>query len=428
MEPQYELIENTCYKEFDGNLLRDYWSFSNSGRYKFTYTLTDLILKYQIKSVSKLQSIVKYSGYLKFTKNLDCGKCNRVFKIYQRKDISFDKANWFKDQLICDSCKREAIDTAVRAQITNFQESLSLIQKYNIEPPSQELGYLEKIFLYVILTTTKISDEHLIQPQKWQEFQALEANGVEYILKGIIDKGYIFVSDIYDDVLIQQNKLKSLSGNLQTYLSFDTERELKKNLTLNFYNDVVIVLPRNCNTKEDLIVKIYNEIVTHQLNLIEIKQIQEFLTIKRLREVYALIDFICKTKNIPLKKNNAFEVDLVRMLKKYNLQYVWSIIFYQAKLTAAKLYDMQFNSNDKVLFAKEHIFSRYISSYLDRLEKNNIDPKFSRNLPNNWIYSEIEFLISSAVLKNYEKWDKFTPDEILALWVEAVGIQKEEIF
>lgn len=423
MEPQYELIENTGCKEFDGNLLRDYWSFSNNARYKFTYTLTDLILKYQIKSVSKLQSIVKYSGYLKFTKLLDCGKCNRVFNIYQRKDINFDKANWFKDQLICDSCKREAIDTEVRAQISNLQESLSLIQKYKIQPPNKELDYLEKIFLYVLLTTAKISDEHLIEPQKWKEFQALEANGVEYILKGIIDKGYIFVSDIYDDVMFQQNKLKSLSDNLQTYLSFDTERELKKNLTLNFYNDIVIVLPTNCHTKEDWILKIYNEIVTHQLDFIEIQQIEEFLTIKRLREVYALIDYICKTKNIPLKKNNAFEVDLVRMLKKYNLQYVWSIIFYQAKLTAAKLYDMQFNNNDKVLFAKEHIFSRYISSYLGRLEKNNIDPKFSRNLPYNWIYSEIEYFVAAYIIKNYEKWEKYTPNQILTFWIESVGME-----
>lgn len=422
MESQYELIENIGSKEFDGSLLRDYWSFSNNARYKFTYTLTDLILKYQIKSVSKLQNIVKYSGYLKFTKLLDCGKCKRVFKIYQRKDINFEKANWFKDQLICDVCKREAIDTEVRTQISNFQESLSLIQKYNIDPPSQELDYLEKIFLYVILTTAKISDEYSIQPQKWQEFQALEANGVEYILKGIIDKGYIFVSEM-DEVIFQQNKLKSLSDNLKTYLSFDTQRELKKNLTLDFYNHVVIVPPSHCNSKEDWIIQLYSEVVSYEIKLTDIKQIEEFIIIKRLKEVYALVDFICKTKHIPLKKNNAFEIDLVRMLKKFNLKDAWSIIFYQSKQAAAKLYDMQFNLNDKVEFAREHIFPRYISSYLSYLEENNMNPKFSRNLPPNWIYSEIESFLSSSVIKNYEKWERYTPDQILALWIESVGME-----
>lgn len=424
-ELQYDLIENFGYKEFNTELLKDYWAFKDYPRRKFTFSLKDLITKYQFKSESKLHNIVKNCGHLKFSSLLDCGVCTRAFKIDHRKNINFDKEDWFKEQLICDVCKRENIDSQVREQLSNFQNSIPLEQKYNLESPYQELDYLEKIFLYVLLTTKlKITDGNLIHPNNWKDFQALEANGVEYILKSIIDKGYIFISNTYDDVMLLQNELRNTSDTLQSYLAFDTLRELKKNLNLNFYNDIVVVLPKKCSSTNDWIIKLYNEIVSYEIKLKDIKQIEEFITIKRLNEVYALIDFICRQRHIPIKKNNALELDLIRMLKKYDLQHVWSIIYYQAKLAASELYDMEFRERNRTRFSSEHVFPHQISSYLNYLEAKNIAPKYPRNLPESWAYSEIEIFVSAHIIKNYETWEKYTPREILVLLGKAKGIQE----
>ncbi|MFL9539991.1 hypothetical protein ACKEQL_15560 [Acinetobacter baumannii] len=423
----FELVENVGYREFHGELLKDYWNLNHLSRNKFTYTLSELIVKYKIKSAAKLQTIVKYSGHLKFTKMLDCGNCTRDFKIYHRKDINFHKSEWFKDQLICDRCKREKINTEVEEKITAFRESIPLIKKYKINPPSQELNYLEKIFLYVLITKVNITEQNLIDPQQWQCFQALEANGLEYVLKGIIDKGYIYISNFYENVLLQQNELKTLNDNLMAYLSYDNQRELKENLSLNFYNDIFIVLPDELNTKEDFILKLFNSITSYELKIDDLKEIEEFLLLKRLREVYTLIDFICRARNIPLKRNNAFEIDLIRMITKYDLQHVWSIIFYQAKQAASELYDMEFNQRSKSRFSREYVFPHYISSYLDYLESKNQNPKYPRNLPDNWVYSEIELFISSSIIGHYQKWDKFTPKEIQAIWFESTKASNDDI-
>lgn len=423
----FELVENVGYREFHGELLKDYWNLNHLSRNKFTYTLNQLIVKYKIQSAAKLQTIVKYSGHLKFTKMLDCGNCARDFKIYHRKDIDFHKSEWFKDQLICDLCKREKINTKVEEKNTAFRDSIPLIEKYKVDLPIRELSYLEKIFLYVLITKIKITEDNLIDPQQWQAFQALEANGLEYLLKGIIDKGYIYISNMYDNVLIQQNELKNVHDNLFAYLSYDNQRQLKENLSLNFYNDIFLILPEKFNKKEDWVLKLFDQITAYELKIDDLKEIEEFLTLKRLGEVYALINYICRARNIPLKKNNAFEIDLIRMLRKYDLQHVWSIIFYQAKQAASELYDMEFNQHSKSRFSREYVFPHYISSYLDYLESKNQQPKYPRNLPDNWVYSEIELFISSSIIGHYQKWDKFTPQQIQAMWFESTLVSDEDI-
>ncbi|MCH4244534.1 hypothetical protein [Acinetobacter gerneri] len=424
----FELVENVGYREFHGELLKDYWNLNHLSRNKFTYTLNELIVKYKIQSVAKIQTIVKYSGHLKFTKMLDCGNCARDFKIYHRKDIDFHKSEWFKDQLICDLCKREKINTEVEEKITAFRDSIPLIEKYKVAPPIGELSYLEKIFLYVLITKTKITEDNLIDPQQWQAFQALEANGLEYLLKGIIDKGYIYISNMYDNVLIQQNELKNVNDNLFAYLSYDNQRQLKENLSLNFYNDIFLILPEKLNKKEDWVLKLFDQITAYELKIDDLKEIEEFLTLKRLGEVYALINYICRARNIPLKKNNAFEIDLIRMLRKYDLQHVWSIIFYQAKQAASELYDMEFNQHSKSRFSRDYVFPYHISSYLDYLESKNQNPKYPRKLPDNWVYSEIELFVSSSIIGHYQKWDKFTPKQIQAMWLESTKASDEDIW
>lgn len=418
-ELQYDVIENFGYKEFNAELLKDYWAFNDYHRRKFTYSLKDLTTKYQFKSESKLHNIVKNCGHLKFTSLLDCGVCTRAFKIDHRKNINFDKEDWFKEQLICDLCKRLNIDSQMKEQLSNFQTAIPLKQKYNLEPPNKDLNYLEKIFLFIILSRLTSSHDNSISYYHWKDFQGLEANGVEYILKGIIDKGYIFISNTYDDVMLQQNKLREASENCHSYLSFGTLRELNKNLDLKFYNDILVVFPEKYDNKEDWIVNLYNEITLYKINFLDIKDIEEYVITKRLREVYALIDIICRERDIPIKKNNALEIDLLRMLKKYNLQIIWNVIKYQADKAASLLYEIEHNERQKAQYSRESVFSNQLTRYLSYLESNNKHPQYATSLPTHWIYSEIELFVGMSLIGNDQKWDKYTPQEIITLWFES---------
>lgn len=88
---------------------------------------------------------------------------------------------------------------------------------------------------------------------------------------------------------------------------------------------------------------------------------------------------------------------------------------------------MEFNQRSKSRFSREYVFPHYISSYLDYLESKNQNPKYPRNLPDNWVYSEIELFISSSIIGHYQKWDKFTPKEIQAIWFESTKASNDDI-
>lgn len=83
----YEMITLPAENEdFNLELFYDYWSFSDFSLYQFDYKLKELMIKYQLKSINTVQKVAKKTGYLAFKKLLECGICEKIFKIDQRRD------------------------------------------------------------------------------------------------------------------------------------------------------------------------------------------------------------------------------------------------------------------------------------------------------------------------------------------------------
>lgn len=422
----FELIENSDYEYFNQEMLHDYWSFRDVEQRKFTYTVKALLTKYDIKTQDKLARIIRHSGHLGFKKLLDCKKCYKTFKISARKEIDFDTSRWFRMQLICENCRKLADELHMKEYLVEFKQSIPVDQQIENQPPTAELKYLEKIFLYSLLTNVKIVGKNSIPPQDWNTFKEVEANGLPYILKNLMEKGYIVNINQYDIFKEKQDDLRKLYNKSDRQLSNELKDEVNYYLRLSFNSEVNVEIPKDFNSFDDWIEKLYEEIIEEKLLVSDYKELEKFILNKRLLEVYSLLDYVCQLKSIPVKKNNAFELDLMRMLLKYDLQHVLAIFMYMAKQTAADLYDLSQKIFDVKLFMKEPIFGRHLASYLDHLERKNEKPKYPRQLPENWTYSEIELFVSANVIGNYEKWEKFTPNEILSLWMEAKGVDVTE--
>ena len=74
-------------------------------------------------------------------------------------------------------------------------------------------------------------------------------------------------------------------------------------------------------------------------------------------------------------------------------------------------------------FIKVHIYRKKISSFLDYLESKNENPKYPKALPVEWSTSEIELFVSMHIIKNYQKWEKFTPNEIIESWLSVLEVE-----
>lgn len=418
----FEIVENLNCENFNRNLLYDYWEFSDITKRKFTHTVKDLLIKHNFRTTDRLEKILKKSGYLVCTKILDCGNCHKIFKIHLRNEINFDRRFHAGVDLNCQECKNEIIKTEISEVLCNFENILSTFQEAEIQEPTQPLTYLEKIFLYVLLVNEEKDYSGIIENSTWNSFKEVEANGVEYILKKIIEKRYIYKIQECIEGVNAQNKLRTFNWFHSELIDIRSKNAVQTYLKIDFNSQIKFSIPKIYKNIEEWIEKLFLEIKNSCVNISDLKEIEKFVLNKRLKEIYALVGLICEKRNIPIKKNNAFEHELVRMIKKYDLQHIYSLLVYQANMTASKLYDLSNSSVSNANFIKENIYANKIASYLDKLEKNNEKPKYARLLPENWTYSEVELFVSAHIIGNYEKWEKYTINEILALWSDSIEI------
>lgn len=426
-EQKYEIVMNSEYEDFNLDLLKDYWDFSNLNEGKFSYTIKSLLNKYDITTSAKLERIVKHSGYLRYTDLKECKKCYLNYEIFKRKEIDFKRWNSYKEKLVCNDCRSAYIKEYMRNYLDSFKELIPQSKEDEKSSNQSQLSYLEKILMFVILESTEIDEENYIKINSWHSFNQLEAHGLEKSIKKLFDKGYIFKTNQYEEFNNKQIELKGLESSYKNYISDEMRNEIKLYLSLQFKGKVEIILPTSFENIKQWSEKLYDEIIESELMPQDYKEIELYINTKRLKEVYALLDFVCQYKKIPIRKNNALELDLMRMIVKYDLQHIFSLFWYQAKFASDRLRTLELSSDDSAKFSKDYVFGKKISSYLDHLDRVNEKPKFPRSLPENWSYSEVELFISAHIIGNYERWEKFTPSEILTLLEEKKGIKLEPI-
>ena len=78
------------------------------------------------------------------------------------------------------------------------------------------------------------------------------------------------------------------------------------------------------------------------------------------------------------------ELDLMRMLLKYDLQHILSLFWYQSKFVGDRLRTLELSGDENARFIKDTVFAKKISTYLDYLDHKDEKPKYPRNLPGNW--------------------------------------------
>ncbi|WP_445407180.1 hypothetical protein [Acinetobacter seifertii] len=426
-EGQYELVVNPDYVDFNLELLQDYWQFSDIEKHQFTYTSKELLQKYDISSSAKLERIAKHSGHLKYTGIKNCEKCYFDYEIFIRKDINFKRWNQYKEKLVCHECRRVYVQNYMNKYLNEFKLFIPTVSDSQCDSPTQQLSYLERIILYVMLTKIEIGIDNILPQNEWNSFIELEGNGASDVIKKIFEKGYLFKTNEFDEFIQKQKELRQLYLECKQYLNEDSKDEIQTFLAMNYRANIHLVIPSNYNSLEQWILGLFQEIEESKINVKDFKEVEKYIKNKRLNEVYALLDFVCQYKKIPIKKNNALELDLMRMLLKYDLQHIFSLFWYQSRFAGDRLRTLELTDDVNSKYMKDYVFAKKISSYLDHLDKKDEKPKYPRSLPENWTYSEIELFISAHVIGNFERWEKFTPQEILSTWFNATQESEDEI-
>lgn len=146
--------------------------------------------------------------------------------------------------------------------------------------PTQELTYLEKIFIHCLLSKVNLNSENIVKKIDWDSFIAVESNGVEFVLQSVIKKGYILKSQSNDELLEKQNELRLIIFKYDQHINKELKQEVNSFFHLNFNSEITVVLPKKYQTIDDWIESLYEEIIISKLNIKDCKDLEKFIVIK----------------------------------------------------------------------------------------------------------------------------------------------------
>lgn len=409
-----KVIEN-CSSNTE--LLLDYWRFDEN--YKFSYTINDLLKKYEVISPNELLKKVRQAGFLEVKKIKDCNLCYEEYKANDRPSFKYLQSHFLKKEILCAECEKSNVLKMTKKLISDLNKDIKL---KNESHQFKKLSYLENIYLYVLIENY-IKNKGILKSWNYNEVFRTSCGGD--IVDNIIKKGYIQVFKGFIVISVKQAELRSIYMKYSNFFDHILIKEVEKTLKLNFDCECTIIIPSEFNCLEDWMVEIFKTLQKEMMTIEDIRGVEKFIFNKRFWEISILVDQVCLKNHIKINKNNAFNFVLNRMAKKYNLETIYNILNYQAINTTSNLDKYEHFFEGKFNYINSNLYIRNIENFLNRIETDPNPTLYTKLLPIDWEYSELEFFIANHIIKNNQKWDKFTPSEILTLWVESVGIQDE---
>ena len=128
-------------------LLLDYWKFGD--KRTFALTVKDVIEKHGIQTPSILAKEVGKIGFLQVSRLKDCGRCYDKHEFYVRSNFTYylDRVKGLDNK--CIECLNKKNIKYAKDTLEYFKNNYSPSQPKLIK--NQELSYLEKIHLYLLI-------------------------------------------------------------------------------------------------------------------------------------------------------------------------------------------------------------------------------------------------------------------------------------
>lgn len=417
-EIKYNLVASEEFYGCVPELLKDYWSSQDVDKKKYTYNTIELSKKYSLCRY-EISIEVKKQGHLETKVLMNCGECYIDVEVSSRSELANIRRK-SNSQLFCEKCTKEKARFTANYFINYFNEIKPKNISFERSQPREELSYLERIFIYTIITRSGFIEKNYIDNTLWQSLKEIETGGLDNVLSSLFSKGYIYISEPFEkhqDLDMILDYIKKFKDNSIQYVNPELSEQILEISKLDFSKNVRVNIKEGYSHLDSWIKDLYSEIVNSSLTIEDCSEIEYFVMTKRFMEVYDLINYTCNEWGIPVSKDNALEFEMLRMIKNFNLNDCFSILYFKAKATAARLHQMKAERAEKYHFKKDHIFRHNISSYIDYLESKDEKPKYARALPVEWITSEVELFISMNLIKDCQKWEKLTPNEIVSKWL-----------
>ena len=408
------MIEFHCSNSDVKGLLEDYWKSDDAGN--FIHTQKYLLSKYGFKCSTTLDTLVKKNGFAFINeRKYLCTSCEHPHKFFSRKDF---KEIFKRYSLICKKCQFEEVEenlikayNSSKDYILKFNEmyEANVNNKYYVDYQKviEGLGFLELMYLYVILISSKPNCFGKIGAKKFPLFLHEEFYKENKFLQILFEKSLIFYT-IGSTVLESIRYLEFYQNFYKKELSLENNDNLSilKDKKTDFFN--IVLKPKGFSFKK-YEVFLLDKIMSYNLNFSDLEGLSFFLKNRRKMEILFLNNVVEYNTEFRLLRDNAIDCKFEILQENYNLKEIYG--YFNSSVNSA-LYKLDTLADSQRKFLKNKIYSNIFKS-------ENEKKIFEKNLPKNYRKSNLLKFIE----ENYELdciWEDVPVNEFIGVFFKKL--------
>ncbi|MGR6842479.1 hypothetical protein [Acinetobacter baumannii] len=411
-----ESFEIKLLSDLHGNnlqIIKDYWlqTYTTAGDLKFANTAKTITEQYNFTNAKELTNFVELHSCLELVDtNFECKKCRSRVGFRNRRMYK----EFFKKGYLCVNCELKKNNKKAKDFIDGYKNILQKKAFFELD-----FSYLEMIYIFLLLSLDTIGEERFINKKVWNSFYEEERGDANIVIQSLFDKRAII--DKHKDLKNLQEQISLFLRENSFNLSNEQYDSLVRILQVRVKEGVYLAIDEDVSNHE-LKIFIGDLITTLKLDMVNVKQIENFVKNIRLQETYYLIKEIYLKFPIPFKKNLNLETNLVQLSDYFDLEHSYSLLFYQAKLLAGDLF-IEKIKNELDYEKHENKYSNKIASYVKYLVDSQKKPNYPKKLPDNWQFSQIEQFVSLSFFDNQHNWAGMSTKEIISTWLSKLSIK-----
>ncbi|MFW2100511.1 hypothetical protein [Acinetobacter johnsonii] len=396
-------------------IIKDYWlqTYTTTGDLKFANTAKTITEQYNFTNPKELSNFVELHSFLELVDtNFECRKCHSRVGFKNRSVYK----DFFKKGYLCLNCELKKNNKKTKDFIDDYKKILQKKAFFEFD-----FSYLEMIYIFLFLSLATIGEERFINKKVWDSFYEEERGEANIVLQSLFDKRAII--DKHKDLNNLKEKISLFLRENSSNLSNEQYDSLVRILQVRVQSGIYLAIDEDVSNHE-LKIFVGGFIATFKLDIVNVKQIENFVKNIRLQEIYYLIKEVYLKFPIPYKKNLNLETNLVQLSDYFDLEHSYSLLFYQAKLLAGDLFIEKIKGeldHEK----HENKYSNKIASYVKNLADSQKKPNYPKKLPDNWQFSQIEQFVSLSFFDNQLNWAGMSTKEIISTWLSKVSIKSE---
>lgn len=395
--------------------INKYWETDPDSNNGFAYTLKEIDAKKDVDCGAVSGLVYKSCALVPHSNVFYCGECQKATPVRNRAQ--------FKNQIKlpsheCEECRERKL-SALKEECANLITNY-LSSRLNQKDYFQELSYLDCIILLAILSNDYQENKPVFSAEK-----ALNLTGSEHLdataLSRFIEIGALIdLQELPENIVFAEQKLYECSNNQALRRRRGGYEPCRNALTIE--KGLYFSLPPQFENYFDFYVAINQRVINKDITTKEGDELKRLVISMRVENLYRLIDHISCEFNLEIKKSNPLSALLHHLSEHYPITKCYFTFYHFAK--EVLVYSHKNNTN---YYVQGHLFTKFVSRYIENLEENEWELRLSRKLPESIYTSSVEALVSLIFIDGHFNWNSLTANEVIERWLSNTPVLEGQV-